>query len=334
MKRTNALIAAALAASMLTSCGGTDAAEMTSAESTVNETTANETIEMSDTATESDTETTPAESDVVTDSVALTLDTESDAAIDPVVENTDDPRWEALVCDLTQKYDITDWENGADTSEEYADVTSNEDTAEPIDKTLCTIQEAIDRLNIPDAVTSYLNENSLMYQNHLNNNELIRNISSGVKDFDFDGTDEMFYAVNYLHDKGSDIVIYRENDGIVYWNGTDIISNVGYYFESDPIMQRIAMNSDDPAYESYLTWEGSDMHFTDDNVFITADWSYNMTNDTRNMYYKVVSEAGVFRIEYVGKVCWCKGWEDTESGSTYYRHAYVDGDTPCILIQQ
>ena len=40
MKKTNAFIAADLAASMFTSCGGTDTAEMTSAESTVSETTA------------------------------------------------------------------------------------------------------------------------------------------------------------------------------------------------------------------------------------------------------------------------------------------------------
>lgn len=40
MKKANAFIAAALAASMLTSCGGTDTAEVTSAESTVSETTA------------------------------------------------------------------------------------------------------------------------------------------------------------------------------------------------------------------------------------------------------------------------------------------------------
>lgn len=269
-------------------------------------------------------------SDSVTEITSAT-EVQPDAAIDTVVENTDDPRWEALVCDLTQKYDITDWENGMGTGD--TDVTTDEGTTEPVDKTLCTIQEAVDHLNIPDAVTSYLNENSLTYQDHLNNNALIRNISSGVKDFDSDGTDEAFYAVNYLYDKGSDIIIYRENDGVVYWSGTDRIANVGYYFESDPVMQQIAMNSDDSAYESYLTWEGSDMHFTDDNVFITADWSYNMTNDTRNMYYKVVSEADVFRIEYVGKVCWSKGWEDTDSGATYYRNAYVDGDIPCILIQ-
>ena len=57
MKKTNALIAAALAASMLTACGGTDTAEVTSAENTVSETTA---------ATVSETDTLSAESEETT----------------------------------------------------------------------------------------------------------------------------------------------------------------------------------------------------------------------------------------------------------------------------
>ncbi|MCM1060856.1 MAG: hypothetical protein NC452_11265 [Eubacterium sp.] len=58
MKKTNAIIAAALAASILTSCGGTDTAEVTSAESTVSETTA---------ATVSETDTMSAESEETTE---------------------------------------------------------------------------------------------------------------------------------------------------------------------------------------------------------------------------------------------------------------------------
>lgn len=62
MKRTNALIAAILVTSMLTSCGGTDKAEMTSAESTVSETTA---------ATVSETDTLSAESEETTSETAV-----------------------------------------------------------------------------------------------------------------------------------------------------------------------------------------------------------------------------------------------------------------------
>ncbi len=58
MKKTNAFIAAALAASILTACGGTDTAEMTSAESTMSETTTvSETDTMSAESEETTTET-------------------------------------------------------------------------------------------------------------------------------------------------------------------------------------------------------------------------------------------------------------------------------------
>lgn len=62
MKKTNALIAAVLVTSMLTACGGTDTAEMTSAESTVSETTA---------ATVSETDTLSAESEETTTETAV-----------------------------------------------------------------------------------------------------------------------------------------------------------------------------------------------------------------------------------------------------------------------
>lgn len=66
MKKTNALIAAVLVTSMLTSCGGTDTAEMTSAESTVSETTESEVTEATEAATVSETDTLSAESEETT----------------------------------------------------------------------------------------------------------------------------------------------------------------------------------------------------------------------------------------------------------------------------
>ena len=58
MKKTNAFIAAILAASMLTACGGTDTAEVTSAENTVSETTAATVFETDTMSAESIAETT------------------------------------------------------------------------------------------------------------------------------------------------------------------------------------------------------------------------------------------------------------------------------------
>ena len=79
MKKANAFITAALAASMLTSCGGIDTAEMTSAESTASETTA---------AVVSETDTLSAESEETT-----TETTEKETAEEPIdepVTETDD----------------------------------------------------------------------------------------------------------------------------------------------------------------------------------------------------------------------------------------------------
>lgn len=87
MKKTNALIAAALAASMLTACGGTDTEEMISAESTVSETTA---------ATVSEKDTLSAESEEAT-SETTTETTEKETVeelIDEPVIETDDLDWE------------------------------------------------------------------------------------------------------------------------------------------------------------------------------------------------------------------------------------------------
>lgn len=83
MKKTNALIAAILVTSMLTSCGGTDTAEMTSAESTVSETT---------TATVSETDTLSAESEETT-SETTEKETVEEPIDEPVIE-TDDLDWE------------------------------------------------------------------------------------------------------------------------------------------------------------------------------------------------------------------------------------------------
>ena len=80
MKKTNAFIAAILAASMLTACGGTDTAEVTSAESTASETTA---------ATVSETDTLSAESEETTtvSEVEVTADTEE--VDETFIEDTD-----------------------------------------------------------------------------------------------------------------------------------------------------------------------------------------------------------------------------------------------------
>ena len=91
MKKANAFIVAALAASMLTSCGGTDMAEVTSAESTVSETTA---------AAVSETGTLSAESEETTTEAAVgePIDepvTETDDLEDEPITDEDEP--ESLV---------------------------------------------------------------------------------------------------------------------------------------------------------------------------------------------------------------------------------------------
>ena len=83
MKKTNALIAAILVTSMLTACGGTGTAEMTSAESTVSETT---------TATVSETDTLSAESEETT-SGTTEKETVEEPIDEPVIE-TDYLDWE------------------------------------------------------------------------------------------------------------------------------------------------------------------------------------------------------------------------------------------------
>ncbi len=74
MKKTNAFIAAVLATSMLTACGGTDTAEMTSAESIVSETTA---------ATVSEADTTSAESEETTEKETAEEPIEDDGVFSP-----------------------------------------------------------------------------------------------------------------------------------------------------------------------------------------------------------------------------------------------------------
>lgn len=84
MKKTNAFIAAALAASMLTACGGTDTAEVTSAESTT-AATVSETDTMS---AESEETTTVSEVEVTADTEEVDetfiADTESDASAETI----------------------------------------------------------------------------------------------------------------------------------------------------------------------------------------------------------------------------------------------------------
>lgn len=83
MKKTNALITAVLVTSILTACGGTDTAEMTSAESTVSETTA---------ATVSEKDTLSAEIEEAT-SETTKKETAEEPIDEPVIE-TDDLDWE------------------------------------------------------------------------------------------------------------------------------------------------------------------------------------------------------------------------------------------------
>lgn len=263
MKRTNALIAAVLVTSMLTSCGGTDTAEMTSAESTVSETTESEVTEAT---TISETDTLSAESEKTTaETSAEPVESVSDTE---AVEETETAHWDTIVYDTTIKTDITGWEL----------------KAENIDKsnTTYTVSEAVELSGIPDVVTSYLYENSSTYKMCTDNNKEIRGIVSGVKDFDSDGVDETFYAVNYLlYDEGwtpsigrlgafpSDIVIYDTEEGKVYpcdgeemlcivyvmSNGKEVPYNVPSLAYLDTVMRGYAINNLPPKflYEALAT---------------------------------------------------------------------------------
>lgn len=317
MKRTNALIAAVLAASMLTSCGGTDTAEMTSAESTVNETTA---------ATVSETDTLSAESEeTTTETSAEPAETISDTE---AVEEAETAHWDTIVYDTTNTFDVTDWEGNID----YPDWYNASSTSE----TEHTLSEMIDNLNVPDEVTSYLYEQSATYMDWVDNDKPIRNISSGVKDFDSDGATETLYAINYLYNRKSDIIVYSEDKGVVYWSGNDTtdlsgLGNIGCYFVSDPVVECHSTSIDDDFYAEFSTWEAANMYFTDDNIFVGCDWRFDKYNWVTNYYFKLVFDNGSYHIEPVGKAGWGIHWQDTENG--IYRETYVDGDIPCVLIQ-
>lgn len=317
MKKTNALIAAVLAASMLTACGGTDTAEVTSAESTVSETTGSEVTE----ATEATTLT-----ESITDGVTSVEPVESVSDTE-AIEKAENTHWDTIVYDITSRCDITNWFWGDD---EVVDA-----TPEWQGKTEYTIQEALLLFDVPDVVTSYLEEHSESYKSRVDDNTLIRNISVGHKDFDLDGVVEDFYAVNYLYNHGVEIVICRD-DEVVYWNGNGLdgmsrlrFSNVGCYFASDPITD-CAVAGADLVVEEHITHEGENMYFTDDNIFISCFWAETMGSSIWNEYFRVVSDAGEYRIEYVGRGSWFSNQDDDDK-IHFYRTAVVEGDIPCVL---
>lgn len=346
MKKINALIASVLTASLFTSCGGTDTAEMTetSAEKEGSVTMVSEET----TATVSETDTLSAESEeTTTETSAEPVETVSNTE---AVEESNAVHWDTMVYDTTSKVDVTDWERlgGED-----------EITATVVDSgTSCVLSAEVARLNIPDAVTSYLYENSETYKISFDNNEAIRGIASGVKDFDSDGVNETFYAVNYFapyHDESiyddwtpsigrmgsypSDIVIYDNAEEKVYPCNTDTdLTCVGFYYASDPAMTCESL--DTSLYGDYATFEGTNMYFTDDNVFISCNLGvvdYMFRASTRNCYTKLVYENGEYRTQSIGSAGWGLSvpFTDADIEATEdhkcYRYVYADDNVPCII---
>lgn len=319
MQKISAFITAVLVTSMLTACGGTDTARVTSVKSTVSKT-----IE-SEVTTVSETDTLSAESEkITTETYVEPVESVSDTE---AVEEAETAHWDTIVYDTIHVlnanewfYAATDWVAGYEEHE-----------------TLCMVSEAVNRLNVPDEVTSYLYEQSATYKDWVDNDKPIRNISSGVKDFDSDGVIETLYAINYLYNEGVDIVIYNEKDGIVYWSGDDsdgdyVDGNVGYYFVSDPVVECQSFWIE-AVGETFTTWEGENMYFTDDNMFISCCWDVDMYPYAGNHYYRLVSDNGEYHIEYVGRGAWITDWDDTAGERVYYRKTLVEGDVPCVLIQ-
>lgn len=314
MKKTNAFIAAALITSMLTSCGGTDTAEITSSESTT-------------VATVSETDTLSAESEETT--TETSVETTASVSDTEAVEEAENTHWDTIVYDTTLKVDATEWG-----SDENAVNSVNPNT-------FCTIAEAIERANVPDEITAYWYENSSMYKWHFDNDTKIRGVVSGIKDFDSDGVDETLYALNYIsyYDEAfvltsSEIAVYDKEDGVIHGVSHGVM-NVGCYFASDPAVE--CKSPDTSRYGEYLTCEGTNMYFTEDNIFISCvfglnDWGYA---SAYNYYDRLIYENGEYRVESVGNA----GWRfnilpsDVEYTETHelYRTASVDGDVPCII---
>lgn len=134
----------------------------------------------------------------------------------------------------------------------------------------------------------------------------------------------------------SDIVVYSENVGVVYWSGNDTtdfsgLGNIGCYFVSDPVVECHSTSIDDDFYTEFSTWEAANMYFTDDNVFVGCNWRFDKYNCVTNYYFKLVFDNGAYHIEPVGKAGWGAKQQDTENG--VYRETFVDVDIPCVLIQ-
>lgn len=326
MKKTNAFIAAALAASMLTACGGTDTAEVTSAESTVSETTA---------ATVPETDTLSAESEETTTKTSVEpVESVSDTE---AVEEAENTHWDNIVYDTTLKTDVTDWELNA---ENYVRTGM-----------VCTLVEALQFSDMPDVVKAYLYENSSTYKMCFDKDTEIQGIVGGVGDFDSDGVEEAFYAVNYvLYDDGwtpsigrlgafpSDIVIYDAAEETVYLCDNSEVTYVGCYFESDPAAEWESL--DTRWYEWCYVCEGENMYFTEDNIFISCNlgaMEYYDFAGADNCYNKLVYENGKYTIQSIGTAGWCLSVPLSEveyvEADELYRRAYTDGDIPCVLIQ-
>ena len=262
--------------------------------------------------------------------------TEDVTSVEPVesvsdteaIEEVENTHWDTIVYDTTSELDATDWWEFPDGYGEHNDLV-----------TFYTISEALNHANVPDEVTSYLYEHSEVYRTCVDNDAEVRNMSSGVKDFDLDGVSETLYAVNYydIAWASTDIVIYNEIDGVVYWSGNDTdldtrgLMNVGCYFTTDPAAGCQSMWVDSYYYENCITWEDDAMYFTDDNVFIACDWRLDKYNGVSNDYYRVISDNGIYHIEYVGSGIWRIREDDTTDN--LYRITVVSGDIPCILIQ-
>lgn len=357
MKQKKAIVTAILAVSLLTACEKEENTGVTgnlvpSVVDFVNTTTATtENI----THTEMSEEATTVATEVKT-SAELLMETET--AIEPVetvsntevVEESNAVHWDTMVYDTTSKVDVSDWERlgGED-----------EITATVVDSgTSCVLSAEVARLNIPDAVTSYLYENSETYKISFDNNEAIRGIASGVKDFDSDGVNETFYAVNYFapcHDESiyddwtpsigrmgsypSDIVIYDNAEEKVYPCNTDTdLTCVGFYYASDPAMTCESL--DTSLYGDYATFEGTNMYFTDDNVFISCnlgEMDYMWRADTYNSYIKLVYENGEYKTQSVGTAGWYLSIPftdaDIEAAEDHkcYRYTYADDNVTCIV---
>lgn len=326
------IILAAITALTMTACSDTNTAEVTDTSAETKESIT--TVSEKTTETVSETDTLSAESEETTTKTSVEpVESVSDMEAIEEAENT---HWDTIVYDKTLVVDVTDWKL------ETENVVKSD--------TICTLAEALELSGMPDAVTAYLYENSSTYKMCFDNNEEIRGIASGVKDFDSDGVEETFYAVNYLwydwelstvagrHGAlQSDIVVYDTTDEKVYLCDTaadNYVTHVGCYFACDPAAE--CKSLDTSRYEECFTWEGTNMYFTEDNIFISCNLEAMDIGfaDAYNRYNRLVYENGEYRVESVGTAGWCLNvppFADDVDVPDCYRTASVTGDVPCIL---